>query len=377
MNRATSIYLDLVRLLAAVAVLLTHLAYPQLSGGWLLPLRTYGNDAVMIFFVLSGYVIAYTAATRDLDVRDYLLNRCARLYSVAIPAILVTIVLDQAGRALNPDAYAGFWYKSEQPVLRVLTALTFTNELWFNSWRLFTNGPSWSLGYEFWYYGLFAAGWYFDGWRRWALFAAGCLLVGPKVLLLFPVWLLGVWVYRVNRRGNVSPSTGTLLFFGSMLAYIAFRTSGMREVLLEWSYAELGRNFVIHSLAWSNEFLSSYLLGLLVAFNFIGCQAISGFLTPGLERIAPFVRDWAGYTFSIYLFHYPLLRFLGATGLFDPASPLAITALFTLTLLGCRVLANYSEKRKDAARALLEKLTGHHRAARPLASTSLPGASQP
>ncbi len=360
MNRSTSIYLDLVRFLAAVAVLLTHLAYPRFSGGLLLPLRTYGNDAVMVFFVLSGYVIAYTAATRDLDVRTYLLNRCARLYSVAIPAIVLTIVFDQAGRLLDPSQYAGFWYRDAQPVWRVLTALTFTNELWFNSWRLFTNGPYWSLGYEFWYYCLFAAAWYFRGFARWALLIAGCLLVGPKVLLLFPIWLFGVWVYRVNVRGDVSPTVGTLLFVGSLLAYVAFRLSGMRDALLEWSYFQFGVHFVEHSLHWSNEFVASYFLGLLVAANFIGCQAISKSLAPTLERIAPVVRDWAGYTFSIYLFHYPLLQFLGATGLFDPKSPWAIGALFLLTLLGCRVIGNYSEKRKEAARGLLEKIIGVH-----------------
>ena len=65
MNRTTSIYLDLVRFLAAVVVLLTHLAYKRFTGGLIIEWRTYGNDAVMVFFVLSGYVIAHTVATRD------------------------------------------------------------------------------------------------------------------------------------------------------------------------------------------------------------------------------------------------------------------------------------------------------------------------
>lgn len=359
MNRATSIYLDLVRFLAAVLVLLTHLAYPRFSGGLLLPLRTYGNDAVMIFFVLSGYVIAYTAATRDRDLGTYLLNRCARLYSVALPAIVLTIAFDQAGRWLDPSAYAGFWYRAEQPVLRVLTALTFTNELWFTSWRLFTNGPYWSLGYEFWYYCLFAAGWYFRGTTRIALLAAGAALLGPKILLLFPIWLMGVWVYRVNLRGTVGPRLGALLFVGSILAYLAFRGFGMRDALLEWSYLQFGRHFVEASLRWSNEFVSSYVLGLLVCANFIGCHALSSVLGPTLERIATPVRDWAGYTFSIYLFHYPILQFLGATGLFDPQAPLAIIALFLATLFACRIFGNYTEKRKDLARRWLERLTGY------------------
>lgn len=353
MNRTLSVYLDLVRLLAAVLVLLTHLAYGRFSGGLLQPLRTYGNDGVMIFFVLSGFVIAHVAATRDHDVREYLLNRCARLFSVAVPAIVLTIVLDQAGRWLNAPFYDGFFYEDSQPWLRVLTAASFTHELWFSSWRLFSNGPYWSLGYEFWYYLLFAAGFYCRGWRRVALLTTGCLVTGPKILLLFPIWLLGVWVYRFSQRQALSPGAGLALFAASILGYVAFRAFGLRDAWLAWTHLQLGRPFVELSLRWSNEFISSYALGALVAANFIGFQAIAGHVAPLLARAAPFIRDWAGYTFSIYLFHYPLLQFLGATGLFDPTSPVAIFLLFLATLAGCRLVGIYTEQRKHVSRALL------------------------
>src|SRR4030095_922972 len=59
MKRGLSLYLDVVRVSAALAVVVTHLAYPELSGGMLAPWRLVGNDAVMVFFVLSGFVIAY------------------------------------------------------------------------------------------------------------------------------------------------------------------------------------------------------------------------------------------------------------------------------------------------------------------------------
>ena len=65
MNRGTSIYLDLVRLSAAIVVVITHLAYPELSGGTLQPWRLGGNDATMVFFILSGYVIAHVREERE------------------------------------------------------------------------------------------------------------------------------------------------------------------------------------------------------------------------------------------------------------------------------------------------------------------------
>lgn len=355
-NRTTSVYLDAVRLFAALVVVLTHLAYPRFSGGLLLPLRTYGNDAVMIFFVLSGYVIAYTAATRDRDVRTYAVNRLARLYSVALPAVFLTWALDEVGRRLDPALYDGFWYQGSDPLGRMLAALTFTNELWFRGVRLFTNGPYWSLGYEFWYYALFAAAFYADGWTRRILVAAIAAIMGPKILLLLPVWLLGVWVYRINARGAVPGRRGALLFFGSTALYVAFRASGLRDVLLEWTYAQLGRGFVQAELRWSDEFLSAWVIGVLVACNFVGFHAVSRRFAPLMARIEGFVRDWAGYTFSIYLFHYPLLQFFGALLPLDPRSPLSIAVLLATTLAGCRVLGSFTEQRKNVARALVGRL---------------------
>lgn len=357
MNRATSVYLDLVRFLAAVVVLLTHLAYQRFTGGLIIEWRTYGNDAVMVFFVLSGYVIAHTVATRDREFGPYLLNRCARLYSVAIPAIVLTLLLDHLGRAINPALYDGFWYQGSDPIGRVLHALSFTNELWFNSVRLFTNGPYWSLGYEFWYYMIFAAACFLRGRRRLLCIAALIALVGPKILLLFPIWLLGVWVYRINTRHPLGERWGWVLFIGSFVLYALFRALGLRDVLLHFTYDWLGRAFVVKELTWSDEFLSAYVIGALVACNFVGVQAIAARIAPLLTRAERPIRDWAGYTFSIYLFHYPVLQFLAAILPIEPTEAWSGLLLFTLTMLVCRLLGNYTEKRKEFWRDLLGNAT--------------------
>lgn len=353
MNRTTSLYLDFVRLGAALLVVLTHLAYPRFSGGLLLPFRTYGNDAVMVFFVLSGYVIAYTVATRDREFSSYLTNRLARLYSVAIPAIVLTLVLDQLGRLIDPVLYQGFWYRGDEPIGRVVAALSFTNELWFRSLRLFTNGPYWSLGYEFWYYMLFAAAVFARGAARILLVCGICALIGPKILLLLPIWVLGVWVYRINTGPALSPRLGAVLFIGSLALYIAFRMYGMRDALLHWSYEQFGKRFIEHELVWSNEFIAAYCIGLLVACNFIGFHAISTRVGPYLTAVDKPIRHWAGFTFSIYLFHYPLLQFLMAILPLDPKSPFSIGVLFCATILACRLVGEFTEKRKDFARDLV------------------------
>jgi len=352
-NRATSLYLDLLRFGAALLVLLTHLAYPRFSGGMLAPLRSYGNDAVMLFFVLSGYVIAHTAAHRDRELGAFVLNRCARLYSVALPAVALTVVLDQIGRALAPALYLGFQYQGGEPLLRAWRALCFTHELWFDSWRLFSNGPYWSLGYEFWYYALFACAWYLRGTRRALAPVAVTALVGPKILLLLPVWGLGVLVFRINERHVPAPRVGAALWLASIALYSAFRGWGLPQVLLDWTYGQWGRDFVEHSLRWSNEFLASYVIGLLVAMNIVGMHACAPAFERALVRWETPIRRWAGCSFSLYLFHYPLLQCYAATGGFDPRSLLAVAALGGVTLLSCRALATVTEHRKAQARALL------------------------
>ncbi len=64
MNRGFSTYLDLLRFGAAVVVLMSHYGYERMSGGrwlWIRDLNL-GSDAVIVFFVLSGFVIAHVAA---------------------------------------------------------------------------------------------------------------------------------------------------------------------------------------------------------------------------------------------------------------------------------------------------------------------------
>jgi len=54
----------------------------------------YAHSAVIVFFVLSGFLISL-AAQRDGSMTEYLLNRASRIYSVALPAMLLTWAVDR------------------------------------------------------------------------------------------------------------------------------------------------------------------------------------------------------------------------------------------------------------------------------------------
>ena len=224
MRATTSVYLDLLRFTAAAVVFFGH-AYPQrLTGGvpGLWRFGSLGNDAVMVFFVLSGFVIAYVVDRKERTFAGYAISRLARLWSVVVPALLLTVAADAAGSWLAPALYAPNWFVTDQPLWRIAANLLFVNELWFTSVRPFSNVPFWSLGYEFWYYAIFAAACFLSSWQRVLALAAIAAVVGPKILLLLPVWLLGVGAYRWTKARPLSERAGGVLAVGTVACYAAF-----------------------------------------------------------------------------------------------------------------------------------------------------------
>ena len=190
---ALSAYLDCLRFTAAFAVLLGHMDQDGLSMAWM-PLSRFSHDAVVIFFVLSGFIIYYSTTTRTHNWREYVVMRLSRIYSVALPAVLVCISLAlvlSSQSEFDPTRYSNY---SPASVWHTVSSLLFLNQSWLNEADLVLNNPYWSLCYEVWFYVLFGA-WYFTyGWRRIVFVAIAALVAGPSILLLMPIWLMGAWL---------------------------------------------------------------------------------------------------------------------------------------------------------------------------------------
>ncbi len=357
MNRYISIYLDLVRFLAALVVFFVHANYDRFTTD--LPivwrLKDLGNDAVMVFFVLSGFVIAYVVDQKEKTPKEYFVSRFARLYSVVIPALLITFLLDRIGSRIAFDVYDGWWYQNSKPLWRIFANMTFINELWFTSTRPFTNGPFWSLGYEFWYYVIFAAAWFLK--RRplkFAVVGALCMLIGPKILLLLPVWLLGVQVYHVVKRQMVSEPLGWVLFIGSGVLYVFYRLNGYPDTIYDYMINSLGVELMQQKLLWSQEFISSYIIGVLVAMHFTGAAVIAPRFAKVLSAGEKPIRYLAGYTFVLYLMHYPLLQFFTAISINVEQEALQNAIVIFGSLATVWVLGAVTEKRKGDWRRMMQ-----------------------
>lgn len=355
MKREFSIYLDLVRLLAALMVVIYH-SNVRMVIAEKLPLSNHGHAAVIVFFVLSGYVISHITDTRERAPLDYWASRLSRLYSLALPAVLLSPLLDLAGEALAPQFYAeATTYNLGW--LRILSSLCFLNEIWSVSIMSFSNVPYWSLCYEMWYYILFAIVTFTGGRKRLLLGGAAMLLLGPKILLLAPVWVLGVVLQRAAWLRRLSEPQGWALFLLSWPLYYLFQDAGLSEagsaLLRDWIGAEWHAD-----LTFSKFFIGDYPLALIIAANFAGCRAIAhrfGFLLLPCEKL---IRTLSAYTFALYILHQPLLQFFAAVFNGDPRGRLFYAEVMAATLLAIAVVGTVIERRRPHLRRLIRRLLG-------------------
>jgi peptidoglycan/LPS O-acetylase OafA/YrhL len=352
MSRAFSLYLDAVRFLAALLVLFYHANWIYRPG---VLFTSLGHEAVVIFFVLSGFVIAYVADTREQDFRGFLVARGARIYSVAIPAIILTAVLDAAGFHIDASVYPEGYRAWDLPMIRVMTSSVFLNEIWTLGVQLFTNVPYWSLNYEVWYYVLFGILFFFEGRRRWLIFLFLCLVLGPKILLLMPVWWMGVWVYRSDYLARLPIPLAWLCLAMSLAGGYWYVHINMGQ--LGWDYLQHLLGDELHlQLSFSRQFISDYYLGAMLSLHFIGLRVLLGRVKDLPTRLESAIRFLAGATFSIYLFHQPLLWFYSAVFSAVAEGMPRYLIVVPSTLLSIYLLSTFTEQKKNLWKGWIEQL---------------------
>ena len=366
-----SLYLELLRLLAATEVVLFHVNGFPLLGGHRAAWNAFGHEAVVVFFVLSGFVIAFAAETREKTPKSYLTSRLTRIYSVAVPCLLATLLFDRIGQALVPQLYEGL-ITDGSALVRLVLASLFLNESWTVSAQMFSNTPYWSIAYEFWYYMIFAGLFYFRGWQRIALTALACLIAGYKILLLFPIWALGWGVYCWSRSHTVNPLLGLLLFLQpALVLYLDDSLSWTRNAG-EWLSGVMGQDNWRIGLSWSRYVLTDTLLGVSMAAHFVGAVALGPWLERALQPIAKPVKWLTARSFTLYLLHQPAMLLAGAALITLGVPLLGSWSVFVATWGIVLVVAQFSELQKHLLKPLVrwaldlpERVLARHRTAIP------------
>jgi peptidoglycan/LPS O-acetylase OafA/YrhL len=325
------LWLDLIRGLSAIAVCAGHLRAAILqdyahhaASRWWQPFyfaTGLGHQAVMVFFVLSGFFVGGSVLKKggDFQWSDYATARLTRLWTVLLPALTVTLMVDLITNAVAPDAIQGLfnnrWHSgpglgefsnsSRTWLANALFLQTVTSPVFG------TNGPLWSLANEFWYYLLFplCAGALglcgrsgTAGRAVAAAIAAACLLWLPAgISMSYLVWLLGIAVWFVGTRQLLGKSVVT--------AWIGLGLFGVSLVISKQPSA-------FSHLLPSADFL----IGIAFSVLAVGLVSRAG------------VREWprplaAGasavseFSYSLYLVHFPFVALLGSTIYRDQLAP--------------------------------------------------------
>jgi peptidoglycan/LPS O-acetylase OafA/YrhL len=300
-----SAYLDIVRFTAAFTVFLGHAAGKFWTGGFLWPLGAYGDTCVVVFFVLSGFVIGYVSDTKETHWQEYAVNRVARLWSVVLPALLLTLVIDYAGVRIAPDLYLNRpWYGGDMEPLRYLASFFLVHDFWNLGLAPGTNQPFWSLSFEGLYYVVFGIAFFARSRWKWCAVAAALLISGPIIAALLPVWLLGFYCYRLTKHWQAP-------FAASVLAFIA----GLGLLVMSPAIRTHMSSLPVHGVI-----LERYVDATSFLLNLVGAFGLCVNARPLPARVAKAITHIAGTTFALYLFHRPLIQMFSYLGPADASS---------------------------------------------------------
>ncbi|WP_210496900.1 acyltransferase family protein [Microvirga antarctica] len=295
-KRAPIVALDIIRGVAALIVVLVHVrmsafvdytALPVSDRGLLTALfyglTRSGNEAVLIFFVLSGLLVGGQIVTRlttgRFDWVAYAVERTSRIFVPLIPAVMVTAVVSTYVIGHAPS------------ILELLS-----NTLGLNgvvTETLTENRPLWSLAYEIWFYVIGGA-------------IAYMIVRGPNLL---SVGLLsaGAFIMAVL-------DTRYLLFFGLGTVATLFRVMPNRSVLFGAGFCLLATGGILNQLTVPTKFFANVpaLKGVdgatLLCIGFclmlpILCSERTSSNLLALRRPA---AAMASFSYSLYLFHFPI-----------------------------------------------------------------------
>ena len=299
-SRKLSIALDGARAIAAFYVFLHHVVNARLEPASPPLLMRFGQEAVLVFFLLSGSVIFANERTRALRPRGYYLRRLRKIYPPMLLAIVVSTLV-----ALAQGQFAAL-FDARQLAATLLNLQDISKlkpGVIADPYML--NDPLWSLAYEALFYAIFPL--VLIAWTRWPAYTEhaiglGCCLLYvlfammPGHFLLVGAYFLVWWCGAMAARAWQADGTNVLAMARSYAWLLAL--CAVAAVVVKFvGYRGLGYYPVLQ--------LRHFAMGALILALFFGPlgRVLAGWLQP----LGPVAKWVASISYGVYVLHYPLL----------------------------------------------------------------------
>lgn len=297
--------LEMLRGFAALYVFAGHFAaarlFPKNSDPGLF-LR-FGQEAVMLFFLLSGFVVYYsTAKNGDTEFRPYFIRRLRRIYPIFLLALIISGI-----NAVMISSSGGVNWSFQQLSGNLFMLQDFKGGkpgVWVSP--LFGNVALWSLSYEWWFYMLFFPIYRFVRPNLQIHVVAALSIAGfvtfmlhPNQLSLFLMYFILWWCGAELGRAYLERSTPTFTSQKTSIVYLTLLTALVASPVVYFLRLHQPLAFGMHPVLELRHFGACliFLVGGLwwARAHWIGFRKLFG----AFALVAPI-------SYALYVLHYPL-----------------------------------------------------------------------
>jgi peptidoglycan/LPS O-acetylase OafA/YrhL len=316
-----NILFDLIRGVSALIVMFSHVRnamfidYSELENTSSFTTKIFyfftglGHQAVMIFFVLSGFFVGGSVINKNrvFEFSDYLLSRLNRLWVVLIPALVFTFGIDLLVNFLSPDVIDGFYLNvlnSGPSESYSLSVKTFIGNVFFLQTIFYpvygSNGPLWSLANEFWYYILFPLMFIvIKNNSTYKLYIRVFSFLGLSIMIYdklegYLIWLMGVLVfalYQNNFKINNKFIRNFIILFSG--------------IIFSFSIIFSKQDFFADTYLMSSDLF----IGISFSLLLLSIKD-SNFLIIKNEYLSKFSIWLSNISFTLYVIHFPIMMLI-------------------------------------------------------------------
>jgi peptidoglycan/LPS O-acetylase OafA/YrhL len=297
------------------------------------------NIGVLIFFILSGFLITYSTINKinfreGYRFKHFFIDRFSRIYTAFIPSIIFVLIVDLISQNISPAGYShldsfdtktftgNLFMLQDFPFMEKITGVDITS---FGSAR-----PFWTLAVEWWIYLFF--GYFMIKFirERITVFSVIIMLVLSIVPIyntldgrghgLFVYWVFGAIVYFMINH-NMLKHVSKTVKIGLLLGFLGL--AGVKGLMTANAYEPIFAFLLSCSLLLTIDLFRE------VKFSKITAKSI---------------RVMANYSYTLYLVHYTILDFL-KTHFGDKDPYLLLILGFVLSNLISFLIGYYTETR--------------------------------